>query len=39
MGDESPKLTRVVEFYLSLTDAHLIVVKRECHAIGVAPSI
>jgi hypothetical protein len=38
MGNEWPKLTRVVEFHLlsSLPDAHPIVVKRGCHAIDVA---
>jgi hypothetical protein len=41
MGNEWPKLTRVVEFHLlsSLPDSHPIVVKRGCHAFDVAQSL
>jgi hypothetical protein len=41
MGNERPKLTRVVKFYIlsSLPDNYPIVVKRGYHAIGIARSI
>jgi hypothetical protein len=41
MGNEWPKLTRVVKFHLLRTppDAHPIVVTRGYHAIDIAPSI